>query len=218
MPEVTIVPYENKYRDTVRRCVYETGYGGKSADIYFEDPELFGDLNVSYYTDYEPGSAFIALAGGEPAGYLLGCLDTARFEKYYNKIIVPGIVSNALRFRYNMTPAIWRYLLRGVLILMRNESPGAPHDEYPAHLHINLFKEFRRTGTGGKLIAAYLAFLRERCVPGVHLITSSVHTESHSFYEKLGFTRLNETRVKLSPFKEIDGKDLYNITYVMKLT
>ena len=212
--DIQIVPFERKYRDMVRRCVYETGFGGETAEIYFEDLDLFADLNVLYYTDYEPESAFIGLVDGEPAGYLLGCTDTKRFDSIFAKEIAPHMLKGLVAGRYNVGPGVRRNLSRGLLMIIRGEAQNPPIDAYPAHLHIDLFKPYRRFGLGSRLVLNYFDFLRDRGIHGVHLNTSSAHTLALPFYEKLGFRRYSVSRAGLSLFREIIDKDFYNICYV----
>ena len=217
MTEAGIVPYEEKYRDVVRRCLYETGFGGDGAEIYFEDLELFADINCLYHTDYEPESAFIGMVDGKPAGYLLGCVDTARYMKVMADEIAPMILKNMLLGRYNLGPGVRRYIRRGILMTLRGQIPTAPLAAYPAHLHIDLFKPYRRVGLGSRLILNYIEFLRARGVRGLHLGTSSFHTQSLPFYEKLGFRKYAVRRVNTSFFREISGRDFYNIIYVKNI-
>ena len=212
--DVRIVPFERKYRDMVRRCVYETGYGGETAEIYFEDMELFADMNTLYYTDYEPESAFVGLVDGEPAGYLLGCVDTLRFEKIMSDEVMPYMLKGLTSGRYNLAPGVRRNLSRGITMMIRGEVDEAPSDAYPAHLHIDLFEPYRRFGLGSRLILGYFDFLRDRGVHGVHLNTSSAHTLALPFYEKLGFRRYSVRRVQTSFFRELVDRDFYNICYV----
>lgn len=62
------------------------------------------------------------------------------------------------------------------------------YDAFPAHFHINLAPEHRRSGTGGRLIAALERRLRKTGdVPGLHLVTSE-GSRNVSFYRREGFT------------------------------
>jgi len=217
MPDIEIVPYSPEYRESVRDCVYETGFGGDGAECYFEDRDLFADTITLYYTDYEPESAFIPLVGGEPAGYLLGCVDTERSDEVLKKKVYPEILKKMAAGEYDLAPGVRRNIFRSLLMVFRRERVKVPADVYPAHLHIDLFEPYRRFGLGTKLINTYLDFLREKDVPGVHLGTSSFHTQALPFYEKLGFQRFGVRRVRTSFFKEISGRDFYNIVYVKLL-
>ena len=60
--------YRPSDRDAVRRLCCETGYLGKAIDPVFEDRELFADYLTSFYTDWEPESAFVLEQDGEVKG------------------------------------------------------------------------------------------------------------------------------------------------------
>lgn len=218
MSKVEIVPYEDKYRDAVRRCVYDTGYGGRSAKFIFTDRELFADFLTLYYTDYEPEHSWLGLVDGEPAGYMLGSIDTAACDRIMKKEVYPKILKKLLRGGYRMDRLNVRYIRRALQQLLRRELTSPPLGMYPAHLHIDLFKQFRRNGLGTRLIHTWLDTLREKGVPGVHLGTSSAHNESLPFYRKLGFQQYAVRRVTTSYFKELTDEDLYSIWFVMNLS
>lgn len=217
MAKIDVVGYTPEYRDMVRDCVYVTGYGGESAEVYFECRELFADMITLYYTDYEPESAFIALADGEPAGYLLGALDTRKYEQTMEKEIIPLLLKNMLSGKYELGAGARRNLSRAMLSQIRGEGGTPPLDMFPAHLHIDLYEQFRRAGVGSALMNAYLDFLRGKGVRGVHLGTSSFHTQSLPFYEKHGFYRYRVSRMEVSLFKGISGRDFYHICFVKNL-
>ena len=63
--------------------------------------------------------------------------------------------------------------------------------KFPAHLHINLSPETRGKGVGSRLLESFEAALRERNIPGVHLVTSS-SARNLSFYER------NHYRMKMN--------------------
>jgi ribosomal protein S18 acetylase RimI-like enzyme len=57
---------------------------------------------------------------------------------------------------------------------------------FPAHLHINVAAAVRDAGVGSRLIQTFLAHLRSRGAPGVHLVTGE-GSRNIRFYEKNGF-------------------------------
>ena len=217
MTDVAIVPYEKHYREVVRRCVFETGYGGANVAPFFTDRELFADLLTLYYTDYEPGHALIGVVDGEPAGYLLGCADTERYNAVMKKNVYPLIVRRLLRGEYQIDGLTLQYLVRGIRLLLHGAEVTPPAGQYPAHLHIDLFEPYRRFGLGTRLMRVWMDALRAMGSPGLHLGTSSVHTQSQPFYEKLGFRRYAVRRYPVSFFWERDQRDFYGIWYVMDL-
>ena len=58
--------------------------------------------------------------------------------------------------------------------------------DYPAHLHINVAAAHRGAGIGAHLVAAFIADLRRRGVPGVHVVTGA-KARNIGFYAQQGF-------------------------------
>jgi GNAT superfamily N-acetyltransferase len=61
---------------------------------------------------------------------------------------------------------------------------------YPAHLHINVLPGYQRHGLGARLTRAFLAALRARGVPALHLAYAKVNIPARQFYKRMGFTPL----------------------------
>jgi len=57
--DAVIRSYRPSDRDAVRRLCCETGYLGEAIDDVFQDRQLFADYLTSFYTDWEPESAFV---------------------------------------------------------------------------------------------------------------------------------------------------------------
>ncbi|MGL4397281.1 MAG: GNAT family N-acetyltransferase [Hyphomicrobium sp.] len=57
---------------------------------------------------------------------------------------------------------------------------------YPAHLHINLARDYRGQGIGQQLIAAFIDAVHARGAPGVHVVTS-LGARNIAFYGRNGF-------------------------------
>jgi len=217
MSRIEIVPYEPKYRDAVRRCVFETGWGGESVAPFFPDLEMFADMLVLYYTDHASDYSYIPLVDGEPAGYLLGEPDTEKYNRTMKNEIFPRILKNLMHGRYRPGRTGIRYLARGLRQELSGENTTPPLDMFPAHLHIDLFAPYRRFGLGTRLINHYLEALRALGTPGLHLGSSTSHTEALPFYEKLGFRRFAVRRAPVSYFFESDQSDFYGVWYVKSL-
>ena len=63
---------------------------------------------------------------------------------------------------------------------------------YPAHLHIDLLPTAHGRGWGRKLTEHFLAHLRARGVPALHLGVSRANRRAVGFYETLGFHPVQE--------------------------
>ncbi|MCX6993316.1 MAG: GNAT family N-acetyltransferase [Kiritimatiellaeota bacterium] len=211
-----IRPYAAGDRVAVRRICCDTADAGRPVDrpspveAFFEDRELFADLLMNYYTDYEPASAWVAEQAGVPAiaggpvitggpaiaggvvGYLTGCRDTGRFRRIMFWRIVPRAlfkafwrgtwwsVSTRRLVRWNL-PIWWRLLGHRAM----------PLAGYPAHLHINLRPGMQGQGIGRQLVNQFLDQLRLAGIPGVHLSTRADNMAALAFFEKMGFVHFD---------------------------
>ena len=72
------------------------------------------------------------------------------------------------------------------------------YEDYPAHLHINLDQECTGKGFGSYLLGYFEAYLREKKLKGVHLVTSPGARNNH-FYLKNGYTFTVEKTYKDVP-------------------
>ncbi len=190
-------PYRPEDRPRVRWICSETGFIGNPQEAVFIGREEFADLWSSYWTDYEPESAFVAALEGRVEGYMLGCLDTRKQEKIWNQAILPRVARRLIR------PAWWRHsinrrFIRAMVRSRLNHEFSAPLKEivaeYPAHLHTNIADPaMRGLGLGGAMMRALFDYLRQNNVRGVHLGTTSHNRQAVPFYEHVGFTVLHQS-------------------------
>ncbi|MCO4792247.1 MAG: GNAT family N-acetyltransferase [Bacteriovoracaceae bacterium] len=80
------------------------------------------------------------------------------------------------------------------------------YEEYPAHLHINCDLEYQGLGIGTKLMKAFMDEMKEKELPGLHIITS-IGAKNSGFYASLGFNILDFKNLKNSKLL-IMGKKL----------
>jgi hypothetical protein len=214
MNDITIRPYRPLDRQAVRAIAWETAFMGKPADAFFSDKELLTEFLTGYFTVYEPESCFVAESAGSVVGYLIGAKDERRIGAVAGKKIIPRLL---LRFllRDLFISKDRNFLFRVIVGALSGEFRGEDfYRDYPAVLHVNLKEEARGRGAGGKLIAAYRAYLEQYGVPGVHLATMSPH--SGIFFEKQGFREL--ARYRRSYFRHVTGADSEVRIYGLKLT
>ena len=187
---VTIRRFRPEDKAAVRTICYETGLMGDSMDPYFGCLDLFADYWTLYYTDHEPESTFVADLGGQVIGYLMGCADTSVHQGIHNNKIMPRIRRKFLTFDYKIDRRFFSFLWRTLRSKWRGELGHSEMEyikDYPAHLHINLSEGFRSGGIGSRLMSAYLDYLREKDVRGLHLGTTSHNKLAVLFYERWGF-------------------------------
>ncbi len=170
----------------MRRICHATGFLGESAHWYWRDAESFADVWSGYYTDCEPESAFVVEQDGRVAGYLLGCVESAR---------APDAALQIARLRLErlllLRPGTAGFFWRALADVATGTRPpdDAPGAAWPSHLHINLLPEARGLGAGAALMACWLARLEEVGSPGCHLGTLAENHGAIAFFECMGFRR-----------------------------
>lgn len=214
MAEVIIRHFQQTDRLYVRELAWNTAFLGESASDFFDDKEILVDILTSYFTDYEPGSCFIAESDNKIVGYLLGTKDTAAMDKVAELKIAPRLLVkslvNGVFFKKKNVVLAFRLLVSFLKGEFR--MPDFSRD-YPATLHINLEKNFRDMGIGSKLISFYLEYLAKEKIPGVYLPTMS--DKASGFFQKQGFNLLHKGR--RSYFRHILHRDLPLYIYGKKL-
>jgi len=185
---IFIRKFNNSDREDVRRISCNTAFPEESRKVFFDD-EILADTLTLYFTNYEPGSCFVAVKNDKIIGYIIGTTNVKLMRKIFIAKIIPNLVikglSRGIIFKRNTR----RFLLRILLSLLKGEfiRPNFSK-QYPATLHINIDKAFRRQNIGKQLIKYYLKFLKEKNVSGVHF---GVMSESaKEFFIKLGFNIL----------------------------
>lgn len=213
-PDIIIRKFQPKDKDQVRKISHDTAFIGESAAVFFEGEKIISDSLTLYFTDYEPESCFVAEADGEIAGYLIGAKSQIFSEKIINSKIAPRLFWEALKSGVFFNKKNMIFMLNSLSGMMKGEF-NLPdfNKEYPAILHINIKKEFRGLDIGSQLIRAYLDYLREEKINGVHLATMS--GGAGEFFSKQGFNLLHEG--KRSYFKHILHKDTPVYIYGKKL-
>ena len=196
--EFTVRPYASPSdRSAVRDVCFRTGYLGEPIDWQWRDQESFADLFTSYYTDAEPGSAFVIDRAGVVCGYLLGCLETGRAWKP-QAIVGRHLLHRGLAFRPGTAPVIWRTLADTVVDVARRrvalEDLEFSDERWPAHLHIDLLPEARGQGLGRQLMRRWFDLLRARGGCGCHLQTFAENLTAMAFFESVGFAHATANR------------------------
>ena len=174
-----------------RTCLL-TGDSGRDASALTDHPDLVGDVYATPYAVHDPGLVTVVEDDGGVAGYVIGCRDTAAFERWRETSWWPP-----LRARYPAPDHARPYDAALLRIVHGGASPATdPPDlleRFPAHLHIDLLPRIQGGGTGRRLIEHLERQLRAAGVPGVHLGVSALNSGAIAFYRRLGFTELAAT-------------------------
>lgn len=204
MPELMIRPYTKEDRMAVRAIACQTAFMGEPSSIFFDDDELLADLLTSYFTDYEPESCFVAEDSGEVVGYIIGSTCVKCLKRVFFLNILPRLALKAFLRAALFNKKNFLFFLRSAASFLKGEFASPDFSlQYPATLHINLKQGVRDKGTGSRLMSAYLGYLSDKNVAGVHM--ASMSEKGSSFFRKEGFSVLH--RQRRSYFRHITGAD-----------
>jgi len=189
-------------------CVRTAHDGGDARGRYGSD-DLMPDIYAGPYLALEPELAFVLDDGGRVVGYVLGAADTAAWAAAYRARWLPTVVAK-YRSTAPRTPT-GRETAAEPGTTVEPSPPTAPrtpeddlvellhHPEenvrpelagHPAHLHVDILPGYQGAGWGRALIGVFLAALRERGVPAVHLGVSPTNTAALAFYARIGLREL----------------------------
>lgn len=183
---VVVRGYRPADRDDVYDvCVRTADVGGDARGQYSND-DLMPDVYAGPYLTLEPELAFVADDGARVVGYVLGTTDTTRWATRYRELWLPTVAVKYSPVDEPSTPE--EELVDQLHHPERNVHPELA--DHPAHLHIDLLPGYQGQGLGRRLIRTFLAVLRERGVPAVHLGMATTNTSARAFYDRVGFTEL----------------------------
>lgn len=132
-----------------------------------------------YYLEKEPENCFVAVDENDRViGYTYGAKDYDTYQNNFSDYI------NAVAELEN------RRFLSEALTEMYDHA--IYKNDYPAHLHIDILPDYQSKGIGSRLINAFCDNLREQNVKGVMLIVGSENEGARRFYERNGFTLLQD--------------------------
>ncbi len=170
------------YRETDKYFVQRVCLQTVNDDVVFEgldreNAEFFLALYNDYYTENEPENCFVCTDENDRAvGYIICAENVRRWRKIFMKEYLPRIRHRKLGDR-----------LGGVGEVVAHSIFAR---KYPAHLHIDILKEYRGNGTGTRLMDALVAHLKEKGVRGVQLCVDGKNVRGINFYKRYGFKTL----------------------------
>jgi GNAT superfamily N-acetyltransferase len=214
--EIIIREYKINDRAAIREIACNTAFMGEPAEKFFTGREFLADFLTLYHTDYEPQSIFVAENKNKVIGYLSGAKNEKRMDLIFIFKVLPTAALKLIFKGYIFKKDNFLFILFNIYSFLKGEfyAPAFIKKDYPAILHINVDKNYRSSGIGGRLIEAYLSYLKKEKIKGVHLKTQS--EKSFKFFEKFGFKILYET--KRSYFKHIFKKSIRYFYYGKKLS
>jgi ribosomal protein S18 acetylase RimI-like enzyme len=177
---VTIRPATDADHAQIARICLLTGATGNDATGVFTDDTALADVYATPYLHGPGGFALVWDVDGEARGYVVGTSDTRAFQEWFTHEWWPS--------RVNSHPARTdgdAWLLPEAANPQRTLIEQV--DAYPAHLHIDLLPDQQGQGAGRALIDACIALMRERGVPGLHLVAETANAGAQAFYPRVGF-------------------------------
>jgi ribosomal protein S18 acetylase RimI-like enzyme len=203
-------------RQAVWSLVADTAFFGAPVEAFLEDRALYGAMFAAYYTDWESERLWVAELDGVVVGYVMGCGDTRRRIRVWLTRILPVLLRDGLRGRYQVGPKTVRYVFRSLWAAVRGEQPAVPLDRFPGHLHIGVAAAARGQGIGRSLLEACLAQFWATGVEGVHLETTDHNQAACHLYEAAGFRLLDARRTRF--WRGLVKGDVQNRAYGIRGT
>ncbi len=212
--QYAIRQFRKEDREPLRRISCETAFLEIPRRIIFTDDEVLADALTLYFTDYEPGSCFVAQSCGKVVGYIIGSKDVRTMGAVFNTKIFPSLLAKAWRKKIFFHKTNLRFLFLILRSAARREFSMPDFSrEFPAALHINLADNFRGQGLGRALVEHYLDYLKQNKISGVHFGTIS--DKARGFFTKAGFRELfKNRRTYLQPYT---GRESTFYIFGMKL-
>ena len=171
-----IRPFAEKDKEDVRFiCLNSEG----PCDLSESSQHFILTTYCDYYLEQEPENCFVAADGDDRAvGYVICAEDFDQFRACFNRAYLSRFPKYDFKHRLDA---------RASVILHEKYK-----QTYPAHLHIDVLPEYQRRGLGHLLIQTLASHLSLKGVPGVMLTVWTKNTVGRSFYEKYGFTFLED--------------------------
>jgi ribosomal protein S18 acetylase RimI-like enzyme len=164
----------------------------------YRDPKLVGHVYAAPYAVLSPQSVLVVEDAEGVGGYIVGASDTRDFETRLEAEWWP-----ALRKIYpdpSGTPRIDRSAdqFMSWWIHYPHRAPDEIVEPYPSHLHINLLPHLRGRGIGRRLMARWLATVRDMGSRGAHLAVAPANRRAIRFYRACGFHELERPSTPVS--------------------
>lgn len=175
---VIVRPYEPKDKEKVHFICLNSEGPCKSSK---RGVNFALSVYCDYYIENEPENCFVAVDEDDNAiGYIICAEDFDVFKERFIRNYYTRIKSWEFRRR--------KSALRSII----------PHEkyktDYPAHLHIDILPSYQRMGLGHSLTDELLRHLKNKGIKGIMLTTWIKNKKGRGFYDKYGFSLLEEMK------------------------
>lgn len=172
-------------REAVRKIAYETSLLERP-ELFVEDEEIVADALTLYFTDYEPEACFVADHGGTVVGYLTGAKNAEKMLKTFNSKITWRLLRKAARKGLLIKVSFLKFAWQIGISMLKGEFRMPPYSkQFQALYHINLAKEYRGGGIGGRLVKEFERYLIDNHINSVHVGTMT--DGAKEFFVKNGY-------------------------------
>jgi ribosomal protein S18 acetylase RimI-like enzyme len=179
-----IRPYRVGDRAAVYDICVETANAGRGVRGRYSTDDLVPDILAGPYLHLAPEHAYVLDNGERAVGYIIGTASTPDFVAAYKERWLPR-----LRVRYQplSRPPVTEEEHR-LDVMFHPERWLLPElVAHPAHLHINVLADYRRSGYGRALISTFLASVASAGASSCYLGVRQENANARRFYEKLGW-------------------------------
>lgn len=171
---MNVRPYEERDKESVRFVCLNSDGPCKRKE---REQHFILTTYCDYFIEKEGNNCFVATDENDKVvGYVLCAENYDNFRKVFKKEYVSRFRKYEIFFR---TAA-----LASTFFQARHKK------EYPAHMHIDILPEYQRMGLGHRLMDSLCANLKEKGIKGLCLTMYSGNKKGGGFYNKYGFTLL----------------------------
>ena len=179
-------------REALRTIAYETSLLEKP-ELFVEDREIVSDALTLYFTDYEPESCFVADHAGIVVGYLTGTKDSQKMLNIFNSKIIWRLLRKAVQRGLFLKASFLKFAWQVGISMLKGEFRMPPYNKrFQALYHINLAKDYRGGGIGGRLVKEFERYLTDNHIYSVEVGTMT--GAAKDFFEKNGYRILFKSR------------------------
>ena len=170
-----IRPYRETDKYNVQRiCLQTVNDEVRFEGLDRENALFFLTVYCNYYIEKEPQNCFVTVdENDEAVGYIICAENVKQYTKTFMKEYFPTLEKKH------------KFMVFGEVLAYRLFA-----SRYPAHMHIDILKEYRGGGTGTKMLETLTQHLKSKGIGGVQLCVSEVNTRGIKFYERFGFNTL----------------------------
>ncbi len=170
-----IRPYRESDKFNVQRVCLQT----VNDEVQFEglnrnNADFFLTVYCNYYIEQEPQNCFVTVnENDEAVGYIICAENVRAYIKTFMNEYFPKLEKKR------------KFMVFGEVLVYHIFA-----SRYPAHLHIDILKEYRGGGTGTQMLKTLTDHLKNKNIKGVQLCVSAENTRAIKFYERFGFKKL----------------------------